>query len=266
MAVDTLIYRRGMTPGQLHELKSLMKELSLSLGYQGGLNRDQDFLHDLAVKFLSSINTNHKNLVFRVDNGRIVDICLYACDPESLANYKHLYLFKLYNISMCEYYGVEPAPYLKDLVAKVEAIAYKGGEEPKDPIKIKTENGILEYARPGKWSPAPFGTTPVFRASKEDCKTPGDYYFDGRYSWMLDDKHQFINLNSKQDGKNQLQGEETPGCRSSEGCIIYGRRDKFEYSAGRHCNEASAKGQEGGVRRYQVILSSRSPEVHQYKR
>lgn len=254
-----------MTPGQLTELKSLMKKVSLSLVYQGCLNRDQDFLHDLAVKFLSSINTNHKNLVFRVDNGRIVDICLYACDPESLAKYKHLYLFKIPNMSMCEYYRVIPEPYLKDLVAKVEAIAYKGGEEPKDPTRIKHENSILKYTKSDEGSHTIIGILPISRASKEDCKAPGDYYFDGKYCWMLNDKHQFINLNSKQDGKDQLQGEETPGCRSSEGCIIYGRRNKFEYSAGRHCNEASAKGQEGGVRRYQVILSIRSPKVHQYK-
>lgn len=247
MAVDTLIYRRGMTPGQLTELKSLMKKVSLRLGYQGGLSRNQDILHDIAIKFLSSINTNHKNLVFRVANGIIIDICLYACNPESLTNYKHLYLFKIPNISMCEYYGVKPEPYLADLVAEVEAIAYKGGEEPKDPIRIKTENGILKYDKPGEWSPTTVGILPVFRASKEECKAPGDYYFDGRYSWMLNDKHQFINLNRKQNGKDQLQGEGDPDSRRSEGCVIYGRRNKLEYSAGRHCNEASAKGQEGGI-------------------
>lgn len=255
-----------MTQGQLYELKSLMKKIRLSLGYQGSLNRDQELLRDLVDKFLTSINTNHKNLVFKVDDNRIVEICLYACDPESLANYKHLYLFKLRNISMCEYYGVKPEPYLKDLVAEVEAIAYKGGEDSKDPIRIKAENGILKYDRPDEWSPASVGTMPVFKSSKEDCKTPGDYYFDGRYSWMLNDKHQFINLNRKQDGKDQLQGEGDPDSRRSEGCVIYGRRNKLEYSAGRHCNEASAKGQEGGAGRYQVVLSSRSPKVHQYKR
>lgn len=266
MALDTLIYRRGMTPGQLNELRSLMKMLTLILGHQGELSTEQSILYCLAVKFLSNINANHKNLVFKVDNGRIVDICLYACDPGSLSKYKRLYLFKLPNISMCDYYGVEPEPYLADLVAKVEAIAYKGGEEPKNPIRTKDEEDTLKYVRPGELSTDTVGILPVFRVSKEDCKTPGDYYFDGKYCWILNDNNQFINLNSKQDGKDQLQGEGTPECGSSEGCVIYGRRDKFEYSAGRHCNEASAKDQEDGARRYQVVVSTRSPEVRQYKR
>jgi hypothetical protein len=66
-------------------------------------------------------------------------------------------------------------------------------------------------------------------------------------------------------GKDQLQGEGDPDSRRSEGCVIYGRRNKLEYSAGRHCNEASAKGQEGGAGRYQVVLSSRSAEVLRHK-
>lgn len=61
--------------------------------------------------------------------------------------------------------------------------------------------------------------------------------------------------------KNKLQGEETPGGFRREGRILYGRRDVFKYTAGRHCDKAGVKNQRTRTREYKVILSSRIGKV-----
>lgn len=69
--------------------------------------------------------------------------------------------------------------------------------------------------------------------------------------------------NSNQNGKdqNQLQGEENPDSGYYEGCILHSRRVRPQLAAGRHCNEAKIEIQGTRVRRGQIYLSSRCPEV-----
>jgi hypothetical protein len=213
-------------------------------------NTDLDYsVIDMYKGFLDSIKRGHKNLVYAVEKRRIVNICLYACDPASLKRYD---LHQIDNSTkfIDTFSLTAPADWIS-VILEIEGIVMNNSS-PKP-----NTHGII------------IGNVPRLRASVMDCKNVGDYYIAASGKpYVLTESGVFVLLSCSKENKNekdQLQGENSPGRGCSEGRIIYGRRDKLEYSAGRHCNQASAQGKGVRVGGYQVIVSVRSPKVHGYK-
>jgi len=234
---DTLYYRSNLSDSQLNEISTYLKTCLMD---------GSDTVHDVAMmkNFLDGISKGHRNLVYAVERLKIVGICLYACVPTSLGRYKHVDISSLPAKTFLGTYSLTAPANWHKVIYWIESIV----------------------ASPDRKSVVSLGRILELKASRSLCKAAGDYYIsESGHSYVLCGDGNFVLLNKKTYGKDQLQGEEAPGSRRTEGCVIYGRRDQFKYSAGRHCDQAPAEGQRIRTRGYKVILSSRSPKVHEYE-
>lgn len=234
---DTLYYRSNLSDKQLNEIATYFKTCLID-----GNSSVQDIA--MMKNFLDGITKGHKNLVYAVERMKVVGICLYACAPTSLNRYKHVDITDSPAKAFLITYALTAPFSWHRVITRIESIV----------------------APPDQKSVVPIGRILELKDSRDQCKAAGDYYIsESGHSYVLCGDGNFVLLNKEKDDKDQLQGKENPGSGCSEGRIIYGRRDEFKYSTGRHCDQASAEGQRIRTGGYKVISSVRSPKVHEYE-